>query len=39
MREDIIKEKLQKIFYECDKHILRIESASKKCPFLFRRLF
>jgi len=30
MRENIIKEKLQKIFYECDKHILRIESSSKK---------
>ena len=30
MSEDIIIEKLEKIFYECDKHILRINSASKK---------
>lgn len=30
MSEDIVIEKLEKIFYECDKHILRINSASKK---------
>ena len=30
MNKNIIKEKLEKIFYECDKHILRINSASKK---------
>ena len=30
MSKNIIKEKLQKIFYECDKHILRINSAAKK---------
>ena len=27
MSEDIIIEKLQKIFYECDKHLLRINSS------------
>ena len=30
MSEDILLEKLNKIFYECDKHIQRINSASKK---------
>ena len=30
MSKDIIVEKLEKIFYECDKHILRINSAVKK---------
>lgn len=30
MSDDIIREKLEKIFYECDKHILRINSASAK---------
>ena len=30
MSEDIIIEKLEKVFYECDKHILRINSAVKK---------
>jgi DNA-binding ferritin-like protein (Dps family) len=27
MRDDIIVEKLEKIFYECDKHLLRINQA------------
>ena len=30
MSDDIIIEKLNKIFYECDKHIQRLNSASKK---------
>jgi len=30
MSKDIVAEKLEKIFYECDKHILRINSASQK---------
>ena len=30
MSKRLINEKLQKIFYECDKHIQRIESASLK---------
>lgn len=30
MSEDVIVEKLEKVFYECDKHILRINSAVKK---------
>lgn len=28
MRRELIVEKLEKIFYECDKHLLRIEQAS-----------
>ena len=28
MRKELIVEKLEKIFYECDKHLLRIEQAS-----------
>lgn len=35
MSEDIVIEKLEKIFYECDKHILRINSASKKMSVIF----
>ena len=30
MTQNIIIEKLDKIFYECDKHLLRINSSSKK---------
>lgn len=30
MSDDIIIEKLNKIFYECDKHIQRLQSASQK---------
>jgi hypothetical protein len=30
MKDNIIIEKLQKIFYECDKHIQRITSSSNK---------
>jgi len=30
MSEDIVVEKLEKIFYECDKHILRLNNASQK---------
>jgi len=30
MSDDIIIKKLNKIFYECDKHIQRLNSASKK---------
>ena len=35
MSEDIIVEKLEKVFYECDKHIQRLQSSSKKMsPFM-----
>jgi len=30
MNDTVIIEKLEKIFYECDRHILRINSATKK---------
>ena len=30
MSDEIVREKLEKIFYECDRHILRLNSASKK---------
>ncbi|SFP06654.1 hypothetical protein [Hydrogenimonas thermophila] len=30
MRDIVVKEKLEKIFYECDMHILRLNSAYKK---------
>jgi hypothetical protein len=30
MKDSLVKEKLEKIFYECDKHLQRINSASKK---------
>ncbi len=30
MNHDIVIEKLEKIFYECDRHILRINNASSK---------
>ena len=30
MNDKIITEKLEKIFYECDRHILRIKSATNK---------
>ncbi len=33
MKKNIIVEKLNKIFYECDKHILRINSATKKMSY------
>ena len=33
MKDNIIIEKLNKIFYECDKHILRIDSATKKMSY------
>ena len=35
MSDEIIIEKLEKIFYECNKHILRINSATKKMAPLF----
>ncbi len=30
MKNYIIKEKLEKVFYECDKHILRIANTTNK---------
>ena len=30
MKESVVIEKLEKIFYECDKHLSRINSASKE---------
>lgn len=30
MSEDVVREKLEKIFSKCDKHILRINGATKK---------
>ena len=35
MSDEIIIEKLEKIFYECNKHILRINSATTKMAPLF----
>jgi hypothetical protein len=35
VRDEIIVKKLEKIFYECNKHILRINSATKKMAPLF----
>jgi len=32
--QDIIIEKLEKIFYECDKHLQRINSSSKKLELI-----
>jgi len=30
MNNDVVMEKLEKIFNECDKHLLRLDSSSKK---------
>jgi len=35
MSDDIVKEKLERLFLECDKHILRINHASKKMETFF----
>ena len=34
MNDNIIIEKLEKIFYECDKHLYRINSSAKKLEYI-----